>query len=274
MFGEFLIIPLLENQRWARATKHDNKNPVYYNLSGIFWQLGNCMLPNTRWQNRRIRWDHQRFMINELPPFYRFIPFLQVFTTKVDHEHFLEFRGIFIWSCLWTCSSRSTGCRVGSAWARLSRPGRWCSWPTVQQQNPTVQDIQTCSQNLCWNLILSEKMSQWSSPTNSNLKKSKLVRQPKRILVCYFQFLFCRFLDSTLGPWFILLHLQVTGAVQRAPSARGVAEQTRLYLRVGKLDGTGSRKTIFVVMLWLIATSRLSKEKEGQYVYIYMYIIV
>lgn len=110
-----------------------------------------------------------------------------------------------------------------------------------------------------------------SSPTNSNLKKSKLVRQPKRILVCYFQFLFCRFLDSTLGPWFILLHLQVTGAVQRAPSARGVAEQTRLYLRVGKLDGTGSRKTIFVVMCDLSQQAGYPKRRRDS-IHIYIYI--
>ena len=79
-----------------------------------------------------------------------------------------------------------------------------------------------------------------------------------------------RFLDSTLGPWFILLHLQVTGAVQRAPSARGVAEQTRLYLRVGWLDGTGSRKTIFVVMCDLSQQVGYPKRRRDS-IYIYMY---
>ena len=108
-----------------------------------------------------------------------------------------------------------------------------------------------------------------SSPTNSNSKNqsssdkqnSSSTTIQKQNVYSRFPSLsvtsgsfFCRFLDS----WFIRLHLQVTGAVQCAPSARGVAEQTTLYLPVGWLDGAGFLK--MTSWLWFMLMSDLSQQ--------------
>ena len=105
------------------------------------------------------------------------------------------------------------------------------------------------------------------------LKKSKLVRQPKRILICYFQFLFCRFLDSTVSHVHPPSPPSHRGRATRSVSSWSCwADQTlpsrweAWWCRAPQNDIRGDVCNKQVI--------RLSKEKEGQYIYICMYKIV